>query len=94
MKDNFTEDYYGGMYMDQPAVKDKAIEKIKRAYKPDLFNTIFLTLVCIAPYLWLFIDIADDRYDRLNLLALLSGIGVSMITLSWTFFSDQYKEIQ
>jgi len=92
MKDNFTEDYDGGMYMSQPAFKDKALEKIERAYKPGLFNPIFLTLVCIAPYLWLFVDIADERYDRLNLLALLSGIGVSMITLSWTFFLINIKK--
>lgn len=80
--------------MNQPLDKDEALKTIQRAYKPGIFNPIFLSLVCVAPYLWLFIDIADKRYDRLNMLALLSGICISVITWTWTHFVLKMKEFK
>lgn len=64
----------------------KELIEIKYRFRPGLFFPVFTTLVFIAPYLWLFVDIAEKRYDRLVMLALLSGFGVSAITLAWTFY--------
>ena len=64
--------------------KEQDLKKVKKSYRPELFPPVFLTIICIAPYLWLFIDIADRKYDRLNMLAILSGLCICIITLTWT----------
>ena len=63
--------------------EEQDLKKIKKSYRPELFPPVFLTIICIAPYLWLFIDIADGKYDRLNMLAILSGLCICIITLTW-----------
>lgn len=69
--------------------QDKDIKEIRNCFRPGLFAPMYATLVFIAPYLWLFIDIVEKRYDRLLMLAAFSGLGVSVITLAWAFYIVQ-----
>lgn len=66
---------------------DRDLKTIKERFYPGLFTPVLLTVISIAPYLWLFIDIGAKRYDRLLMLALFSGLGVSVITLAWTLYT-------
>lgn len=44
-----------------------------------------LTLIFIAPYLWLLLDILFERYNRLLIEAIFVFPGLILMTLTWCF---------
>ncbi|MBS4197093.1 hypothetical protein [Lederbergia citri] len=73
---------------------NEAIEEIKKAYKPGLVIPICTTLICIAPYLHLLLDIIDKNYNRLLLLVIISAPLIAYISIVWTkyfYHMSKYK---
>ncbi|MCZ0702084.1 putative membrane protein [Natronobacillus azotifigens] len=65
--------------------KAKDLKEIKKAYKPMLTWTICSTLVALAPYLHLILNIIDQKYEKLLPGAILAAIGIIYSTVVWVF---------
>lgn len=72
--------------------KDTDLREIAKGYKPRLFDPIFISIVCIAPYLHLVVDVLEKNYDRLLSLTLMSAPLISLITYFWTRYFYQMRE--
>ena len=66
--------------------------EIKKAFKPDSIVPIFTSLICIAPYLHLLLEIATNNYNRLLFLAFISAPLIAYISVSWTRYFYKMKE--
>ncbi|MCR2821739.1 hypothetical protein [Lederbergia panacisoli] len=76
-------------------LNNKDIKEIQKAYKPGLVIPICTTLICIAPYLHLLLEIIDKNYSRLLLLAIMSAPLIAYITFIWTryfYHMRKYKD--
>ncbi len=72
-------------------MKEKDLEE---AYKPGLFLPIFTTIICIAPYLHLLLEITDKNYDRLLFLTIISAPLIAYITFIWTRYFYKMKKFK
>ena len=70
------------------------MQDIEEAYKPSLFIPIFTTIICIAPYLHLLIEITDKKYDRLLFLTIISAPLIAYITFIWTRYFYKMKKFK
>ncbi|MCY6353779.1 hypothetical protein [Clostridium sp. ZS2-4] len=72
--------------------RSEKISKFEETDKPKLILPIFYTLIFIAPYGHLWLDIIEKKYERLVLLASFSGIGLIIVSSIWTlYFVRRYR---
>jgi hypothetical protein len=62
------------------------IRLIKKVNRLGLWSNIMLTLVSIGPIGWFFLDLADQRYDRLRKLFIISLVVCSISTCFWVLW--------
>ncbi|SDZ35316.1 hypothetical protein SAMN05421736_110122 [Evansella caseinilytica] len=72
--------------------REEDLNEIKSAYKPRLFLPVYTSIICIAPYLHLLLDIVSEEYDRLLTVALIAAPTIAVIAVVWTRYSYQVKE--
>lgn len=66
--------------------KEAAIAEIKKAYKPSVFLPVYISIVCIAPYIHLLLEITNQNYEKLLFLALISGPLIFITSYVWIRF--------
>ena len=54
--------------------------------KKNKLALIPITLICIAPYLWLIIDIITKKYEKLLIEAVMIFPSIVILTLSWRYY--------
>lgn len=60
--------------------------KINEICKPKLFRTILFTLIYVAPYGHLWLNIIEKKYEKLVPSAAFAGIGLIIIGSIWTLY--------
>lgn len=59
--------------------------------RPNLTTTIAMTLILSGPILWLFYDIASERYYALMFSTVCALLGAVIITVNWINYAVQYR---
>lgn len=60
--------------------------------KKGVLTLILSTLICIAPYLWLIVDIVTQNYERLLIEAIMVFPATVILTLVWRFYLVSNRE--
>lgn len=60
--------------------------------KKGISTLILSTLICIAPYLWLIVDIMTQNYERLLIEAIMVFPATVILTLVWRFYLVSNRE--
>lgn len=60
--------------------------------KKGILTLILSTLICIAPYLWLIVDIVTQNYERLLIEAIMVFPATVILTLVWRFYLVSNRE--
>lgn len=60
--------------------------------KKRILTIILSTLICIAPYLWLIVDIVTKNYERLLIEAIMVFPTTVILTLVWRYYLVSNRE--